>query len=990
MRFMFRSLAAIVLACHFIVATAAGADKTVLNIDVLPVIPMQHASWSAAAGAPTGIYAITQTLDGWLWIGSSAGLFRFDGVRFLRAEGALAPLTANIFDLGTLADGTLWVTYRFGGMSLLKDGHMRHFAAGKLNTPGGTLFTVGQDGAGRIWLASGQGLRVLAADGTWTAPPAALGAPAGLAMAMLLDRSGTFWLRGSDAVYALAKQGAQFVQKDKIGGAGKFAQHPDGSVWTSDESPGLRMVQGAPGADPKAWAINTLFANIVFDAGGALWSTGISGITRDIPTAVPRAHRVDAEHGLSGRHGLAVFEDREQNIWVGTENGLDRFRPYRLQPLALPHYRGEAQALAPGAQGGAWVDVSFVASAKATPAQFAPESSAALLTTALHTAPDGTVWSGGRGGIWKMRDGKREAVGMPPGITDPMATPTLSLTTDTAGTLWVSLGRKGVFSLKDGTWTAHGGVAGLADFPTTALASDAQGRTWFGSTGDQIRLLDKGAVRRFGRDDGLAIGTVLAVVPTPHRVWVGGENGLAYFDGKRFIPVTGHGGEPFAGTSGIVPDADGTLWLNGGTGISLIAPDELRATLRQPGRQVRFNRLDYRDGLVGTAAPIIPLPSAIRSTDGTLWFSTTGGVVAFDPARLPKNPLVPPVVVTAIKAGGKDYAAVDGLRLAPGTRALDVEFAALSYRAPERVGFRYRLDGVDSDWHNADGRRSAQYTNLAPGQYRFRVIAANDDGLWNTAGTTLTFSIAPSLTQTLWFRVLCGAAVLGALWLLYRMRLRLLARRIAAQMNTRIDERERIARELHDTLLQSIMGLVLKVGAAVQRLRVDERKPLEDALATARQVLGEGRDRVAGLRGASLQHAGLARAIDDFGTALAQDSGIAFALAVKGTAVRLDDAVSEELLAIAREAVWNAFVHAQPRHVTVTLGYSARGVGLTVADDGCGIPAEVQGGRVGHWGLPGLRERAAKIGATLELTSSPGAGTTWTLALPREHATAAK
>lgn len=980
MRSLLRTFAIVLLACH---VTVAGAATPAQLDDVLPVIPMQHVSWSAAAGAPTGIYAITQTPDGWLWIGSSAGLFRFDGVRFLRAEGPLAPISSNIFDMGVLPDGTLWVTYRFGGVSLMKDGRMRHFQAGQKNTPTWTMPTVGQDAEGRIWLSSMQGLRVLGADGVWAEAPASLKAPAGMAWSMLLDRDGTFWLRGADAVYTLAKHGTEFVQKDKVGPIGKLVQHPDGSIWTSDQTAGMRLLQGEPGVNAAAWTRRTLVDKFVFDHDGALWTTGDKMVTRDIPAHVPRAHSLDAEHGLSGRHALAVFEDREQNIWVGTESGLDRLRPYRLKPLTLPRFLSEARSLAPAAGGGAWVDVSFLRSPTAAPVQFAPGSSAALLTTAMYPAPDGTLWTGGRGGIWHVRDGKRTPIGMPPGIADPMATPTLALTMDAAGTLWISLGRKGVFSWKDGVWAAHGGVAGLANFPTTALASDARGRMWFGSTGDQIRLLAQGAVRRFGREDGLALGSVLAIVPTPHRVWVGGENGLAYFDGKRFIPVTGRGGEPFAGTSGIVPGVDGTLWLNSGAGIASIAPDELRAAFTDPRHHVRFHRLDYRDGLVGTAAPIIPLPSAIRTTDGTLWFSTTGGVVAFDPAALPKNTLVPPVFVTSVKAGGKDYAAVDGMRLAAGTRALEVDFTALSYRAPERVGFRYRLDGVDQDWQTTDGRRSASYTNLAPGNYRFRVMAANDDGVWNTEGATLTFAIAPSLTQTLWFRVLCAVAVLVALWLLYRMRLRLLARRIEAQMNTRIDERERIARELHDTLLQSIMGLVLKVGAAVQRLRVEERKPLEDALVTARQVLGEGRDRVAGLRGASLQHAGLARTIDDFGTALAQDSGIAFALTVTGQPVALDSTVAEELLAIAREAVWNAFVHAQPSNVTVTLDYSARRVGLTVADDGIGIPVDVQHGRDGHWGLPGMRERAARIGATLALHSSEGIGTTWTLALPR-------
>lgn len=963
---------------------AAIAAPAATPAGELPIIAMQHSSWTAAEGAPTGIKGIAQTPDGWLWIGSTAGLFRFDGVRFERAPAALAPLSSTISSLGVLADGTLWMSYKFGGASLVRGGRVRHFRVGEHRTPGGTVNSIGQDARGRVWLGSGQGLRVLGADGNWQRPDAGMGAPEGGADAMLLDRRGGFWVRTGDAVHVLRKDGARFESKLAVKGHGTLAEHPDGSIWTSDMmGNGLYLVDGEPQAGPDAWRTEDGINDFSFDRAGSMWQPTTSGVKLTAPSGATRQQHSDMAHGLSGHHGFTVFQDREGNVWIGTENGLDRFRPYRLGAIALPAYIGGARPLAARPAGGVWIDRSFLAEPGAQPLQFAPKGSDLDLTTALHADADGTLWSGGIGGLWKIRDGRREAVPLPSGVPDPMRTAIFSMAGGADGRLWISMGRRGLYALRGGEWEAHGGIAALDKFAATAMAGDARGRMWFGSTDDRLAILEQGRVRRLGREDGLGLGTVLAILPAADGAWVGGENGLAWFDGKRFIPVTGQGGDPFAGTTGIVFALDGSLWLNGGAGISAIGADELRKTLERPGYRVRFERLDYRDGLPGTASGITPLPSAIRSADGKLWFSTLAGTVGFDPAALQRNSLPPPVYVTGLKADGKDYPVRDGVALAAGTGRVEIDFTALSYRSPERMRFRYRLEGVDQAWQEPENRRAAYYTNLAPGSYRFRVAASNDDGVWNEQGALLRFELAPSLTQAGWFRMLCGGAVLAGLWLLHRMRLRRAGRRLAAQMNARLAERERIARELHDTLLQSIQGLLWKMRAAARRLGEDDRKPIDEALETAGQVLADGRDRVAGLRGESVMQAGLAAAIRTYGEPLARQAQAGFDVLARGKEAVLDGAVCDAVFAIAREAIWNAFVHARPRKVMVTLAYGRRELVVTIADDGAGMPAEVllSGARPGHWGIPGMRERAAKIGA-LELVSNEGQGTTWTLRVP--------
>lgn len=952
-------------------------------MDKAPVIDLPHASWTAREGAPSNITGIAQTRDGWIWIGSTSGLYKFDGVRFLRATGAEAPLSANVAGIGVLPDGLMWVGYKYGGVSLMAGGRMRHYPGGKDGGPAGTVLGAARDATGRLWLATGRGLLVLGADGRWRPCDPALGAPDSGFASLLADRDGALWAGGTAGVFVLPKGGTRFELLTPLSTLLPLVRHPDGSIWATDDArPALRMLAGPAGGPPLAWDVPqgaTLFA---FDRDGYAWVADGSGILHGA-AANGQLRRMWAEHGLSGRKVQAVFEDRERNVWVGTESGLDRFRAPRVRPEALSgDAASDALPLAGGTGAGVWAGHAFLGAPGAPARDYGHAPPGVNDTiTALYRGPAGDVWAAGFGGLWAVRPDGSGWRRLHPGIDGPATT--YAMAQDSAGTLWMALGRRGVAAWRDGRWSAGGGVAALETFAAATVAADRRGRVWFGSVGDDLALLDRGKVRHYGRADGLTVGTVVQIVPADDGAWVGGENGLMHFDGTRFTPVAGRNGEPFAGITGMVFARDGTLWLNGAGGISSIAPAELRRVLREPGYAVAYGRLDYRDGLRGTAGAIIPVPSATRSDDGTLWFTTIGGVYGFDPAALPRNKLVPPVVITGLKAGATPYTARDGMRLPAGTETLDVDFTALSYREPGRVAFRYRLDGVDQDWREG-GDRSAHYTNLGPGHYRFQVLASNDDGVWNTTGATLAFDIAPRLTQTTWFRVLCIVAALVVAWRLQLFWMRRTARRLAVRMDARVAERERIARELHDTLLQSIQGLMLLFWSTASRLTAETRAPLEAALARANGVVAEGRDRVAGLRSSAVPDADLAGALRRFAEPLARDAGIAFHLYADGQARGLREPAADEAFAIAREALWNTFTHARARAVDVTLQYAPAALVLTVSDNGVGLPDDVDAerGRDGHWGIPGMRERALTLGATLTVQTAPGDGTTWTLRVP--------
>ena len=964
-------------------AALLPAPAAALPAATEPVIDLVHASWTAREGAPAGITGITQTPDGWIWIGSTSGLYKFDGVRFLRAAGSEAPLSSNVSAIGVLPDGLLWVGYQYGGVSLMTQGRMRHYRAGEPDVPAGNVFDAARDAQGRLWLATGRGLHVLGADGHWRRPDPALGAPARSVHAIRLDRRGTLWVRGPDGIFALPKDRARFELRSTLSSHGSLALHPDGSVWAADEDlAGLILLAAPDRGAASPWPLPRPTDRFTIDHDGYAWVADQAGVLR-AGTAARHApaRRMWADHGLSGRKVQALFEDREQNVWVGTESGLDRFRAPHLRAAALPeHLTSNSRAIAGGAGSSVWADHSFLADPQAVSRVYA-RAPAGLddVVTALYRGRDGRVWAAGFAGLWAVAPDGSGWRHLYPGD----GTTTYAMTQDSAGTLWLAMGRPGVAAWRDGQWLPGGGLPELTTFAAATVAADTRGRVWIGSVGNDLALLDRGRVHHFGPADGLAVGTVVQVLPTGDGAWVGGENGLMHFDGTRFSPVKGSNGEPFAGITGLVFARDGTLWVNGAEGISSIAPDELRRVVREPGYRVRFGRLDYRDGLRGTASALRPVPSATRSDDGTLWFSTIGGIYGFDPATLPRNTLVPPVFITGLQTGGIAFAATDNARLPAGTDTLDVDFTALSYREPERMTFRYRLDGVDHDWHEGS-MRSAHYINLGPGHYRFRVQAANDEGVWNTEGAALSFDIEPGLTQTLWFRVLCGAAALFAAWRAQLFWMRRTARRLAVRMGERVAERERIARELHDTLLQSIQGLMLMFWSATGRIAPDVRAPLEAALARANRVVAEGRDRVVGLRTSAVPDADLAQALRRFAEPLARDGGVAFHLYADGRARRLRDAAADEAFAIAREALWNAFAHAKAHALTVTLQYTTAALTVTVADDGIGLPDDVDAerGREHHWGIVGMRERAHTLGAALSVTSVPGEGTAWTLRVP--------
>ena len=959
-----------------------------------------HTGWTVKQGAPGQIAALAQTSDGFLWLATQVGLFRFDGVTFERFEPAVGEhlLSDSVSALFASRSGALWVGYRYGGASLVANGRVVNFTeAGGFST--GSVFGFAEQRDGTVWAATYQGL-MRRSGGRWEWVREDWGLDERQVRAVLVDREGAVWLAARDSLYVLPAGTHRFhVAATGIGQASQLAQAPDGSIWVAELDGGVRRLPpGAPAPAATTVEVATAAVSLLFDRDGALWvgSTGdglhrLAHPERLADSTTGAASRFREPAGLTADYIGPALEDREGNVWFGTARGLDRFRAARFVPAGLPRgsfdfalVAGEADVVWAGTRNRPLLRVQ-VPSVVAT--TFDQPVSCAIRDR------DGAIWLGGPGGIWRMEGESPARVASLPERAPSSAVQ--ALTVDQAGVLWVSLNVPGVFKLEQGAWTHlehHPGLLERAS-PLTLLTDDA-GRVWMGYSRSRITRARGDAMRLYTAADGLEVGNVTALVDGPSRVWIGGEWGLAIEEGaERFRSLRARDAASLEGITGLIERANGDLWLNGSRGVVHLLAAEVRRAVEDPAYLMVAERFDYLDGLPGAPAQFRPLPTAIEGGDGRLWFATTSGVVWIDPDHVVRNTLPPPVAIRALRFGDRTLSPGDDLRLPSRTNALQVRYTALSLSIPERIRFRYRLEGLEDSWHDAGAAREASFNNLGPGKYRFRVVAANDDGVWNDAGASLDFSVAPTFSQTWWFRALGVLVAFGVLWILYLARLRELGNRIRLRAHERHLERERIARELHDTLLQSVQGLILRFQVAADAATdADTRRALESALDRADAVLAEGRDRVKDLRVSAEGADDLAHALDELGRELAEGNAARFRLDVVGEARPLARLVQDEVYRVGREALINAFRHAQAQTIAVELAFSARRFDLRVSDDGRGIATDVldAGGRAGHWGLTGMKERARRVGGELVMNSRAGEGTTIALGVPGTIAFAAE
>jgi signal transduction histidine kinase len=753
--------------------------------------------------------------------------------------------------------------------------------------------------------------------------------------------------------------------------------------------PGLglqRFVDGAwqtlelQGLSSAALPVTALFV----DREDSLWvGTVDRGVYR---VRSGRVDHYDSADGLSSDGVLSFFQDREGSIWVATDRGLDKFRNMHVASYS----RREGL------------------------------SSNSVATVVA--AQDGTLWIGNLNSLDRLRQGRVHSIRAGSGLPGTQVT---SLFEDRERRLWVGLDtgvavlEQGRFRLITGTGSrAMGTIVGITqdregdiwllavaeptklvrihdlqvqeeiaapDIPRTRrMVADPRGGLWLGLTNGDLAHYMNGRVQivPFGLPRHAA--AIHALITTPdNAVLAATSSGVIASRGGAPYTLSTRNGLPCDRISSLIFDRSGALWLYAACGLISIPADELAKWWAQPGARVRFKWLDASDGVQHAITPF--QPAAARSPDGRLWFASESVLQTVDPERLDLNTLAPPVHIDAVVADRRDYAANDGVRFQPRTRDIEIKYTALSFAVPEKVLFRYRLEGHDDEWHEAGTRRHAFYTDLPPGDYRFQVIASNNDGVWNETGASLRFSIEPTFYQTRTFAILCCAAVIGGVWLLISLRVRQVAKRMQMRLEERLFERERIARELHDTLLQGMLSASLQLSVANSQIAANApAKPLvERILQLLRQAIDEGRNALHDLRE---RHAGpgeLERAFAQIPQDLGTEDTISYRLIVEGTPRPLRPLVRDEVYRIGREALANAFRHSAASLIEAVLEFDRQHFRLVVRDDGCGIdPEVVRSGREGHWGLSGMRERSEKIGAEIKVRSGAAAGTEIELIIP--------
>jgi signal transduction histidine kinase/ligand-binding sensor domain-containing protein len=950
-----------------------------------------HRAWKiddGYLGSRAEVFA--QDKDGYLWVGTANGLFRFDGIQFTQWKPpGNSPSLGLVLSLLADRDGSLWIGTD-NGVSHWDHRRLTHYK----DRAGQFVYSLAQDGAGAIWFTpysftsneEDVVCKVASEKLTCFGKKDRLPPPAP-SFKFLRDASGTLWMARSDSILSWREGVTKIYDLKRLrnnlnqGGVTSLAVDSDGSLFVgiSKQGPGLglqRFRNGqlstviAPGFDGSRHRVSSLFV----DRHQALWiSTFDEGIYRLYQGNVDHFGRLD---GLSADFTRAVFEDREGSIWVCTGEGVDQLRDLAVRSFSRMAY--------PKAR------------------EF----------DTLVTLPDGRMWIGGDGVLYTLVNGNNRFISQA-GVEGKQVT---TIFGDRAGRVWVGLdntlnlfsnGRFLPVKMPDGrpvgfivsmTEDTSGGLFAITTSPTRTLlsidakalkasavfpaldaskiAADPREGIWIGTNTGTIQHFSGGKITNYSITPQSGTRIAQLTVTPGGDVLAAGDFGLALLTNGAVHVFGPANGLPCSYVNNFLFDANGSLWLYTACGLVELSAAELQQWRENDRAQFSPRLFDSSDGFKGS---LPPFEGAARSADGRLWFNNQQELMMIDPAHMYGNATPPPVHIQAIRADFVEHALAENMKLPRLTRDIEIDHAALSFVAPEKIRSRYRLSGFDQQWHDVGSRRQAVYMNLKPGTYFFQVIAANNDGIWNLQGDKLSFTIPPTFYETSWFLVCLALAGLLLIYAIFIVRLRVSTRLVEGRMNERLLERDRIARELHDTLLQGFQGIVLRLHGTT-RLLPDAnpaRLSLEDTMDRADQILVDGRRSLLQLRSRANTSTGLAEQLHQIVADLRTQNEIPCEILIRGQEHTLKPTVQEEVVSIVRESLTNAFRHSKAARIVVELDSTATHFTIVCRDNGVGLPSTVlqAGAAEGHWGLVGLRERAQNLHARLVLRNNEPHGT---------------
>ncbi len=954
-----------------------------------------HTAWRIQDGFFSGTpQAITQTADGYLWIGTEAGLVRFDGVRFVpwvAPPGKQLPST-NIHSLLGARDGSLWIgtsrgLAKWNQLDLVNVSATPSFIETILQDAKGTVWVTRSqvhDGTGPLCEVSGDALHCYgASDGILFA----------YAQPLFRDSRERIWIGSSTGLLRWSTGEVKtylnpaLMRTEGLSGVNAIASEPDGALLVgmrqSGQGLGLRRLLEDRWEDydlPGMRGAELEVAALLTDRNNGLWvGTGNRGIYR---IHGGRAEHFGSADGLSSDSVQGFYEDREGNVWVATSRGIDRFHETRVVSFSIREglTSEDADSVLAARDGTVWIgnlkaldvlrhgELSAIQTRNGLPGH---------LVTSLFEDYQGRLWVGVDSGLTVHDQGQFRAVNKPDGKSIGVIT---AITEDVDHNIWAASTQPALFRIQD--LQVRDEIPPPRIPRAVSLAADPKNGVWLGLANGNLARLRQGQLEILPTKRPAKEPIHNLLVESDGSVWAATSEGVLLWRDNREQILDSHNGLACDDVYTILRDNRGSVWLDTRCGLIAIDASELNRWWQQPDAKLKVRTLDVFDG----AQPGLTnfRPEASKSPDGKLWFTNENILQMVDPEHLSGNRIPPPVHVEQIIADRKAYSWRDNLQLPARTRDIEIDYTALSLVVPEKVRFRYKLEGHDSDWQDPQTRRQAFYNDLPPGNYRFHVVASNNDGVWNEVGATSNFTILPAFFQTAWFRLSCILAGAAILWLLYALRLRRITAGIQARFEERLEERARIARDLHDTLLQGIFSASLHFDLANNRLPPDSpaKSPVERGIELLKQVAQEGRNALRALRTPQTDD-DLEQALLRLRQEFALPESISFRVVAEGQPRRLRPHIRDEVYLIAREAVLNAFRHSHGNSIEVEVDYISRNLRILIRDNGCGIDAQVlKTGREGHWGLASMRERAEKIGGALDVLSSINAGTEIQLRMP--------
>jgi ligand-binding sensor domain-containing protein/signal transduction histidine kinase len=977
-----------------------------------------HDVWGTERGWPGGsITAIAQTANGYLWIGTDKGLVRFDGVTFRSFERAdpdpmaIGPVRSLLVDasdnLWILLQNTIVLRYRNEKFELVRG----------WSENGTTAIAPGLSGS--VLLSSLAEGTVSYSDNQFhTLSAGTLLTDADVARATTDEASDP--------------KASNFSWFDRLAAPTSLvisiAQTADGRIWLGTEGRGLFYLR--EGRVSTAGLANTKINCLLPLQNSALWVGTSKGVLRWDGHELTSA---DIPSSLRNLDILSILRDRDSNLWIGTRRGLLRFNP---NGVSWSSTAAPVSTLFEDREGNIWIggarglerlrDTGFVS-------HTVPQLDLQSLGS-LHVDSGGRVWVAPiHGGLRWMKEGKTGVV-----TTDGIASDVVysiagtdkddiwvgrqqgglthlrsdgniftaktytqadGLAQDRVytvyrgrdGSVWSGTLNRGVSKLKDGHFTNYSATEGLASNTISSIAESPDGTMWFGTTNGVSALSQKGWTTYTSRDGLPSADVNCLLLDSAKILWIGTAEGLAYLnDGRIYLP-NGAPASLKAPIFGMEEDKNGNLWIATSDHVLRVSRDNL---LSNVVRSDGIRAFDQADGLESTQG-VKRSRSVVSDPTGRIWFALGNGLSVVDPSRVAMISAPAITQIEGLSVDGGPISIQGKIQIPASPRRITFAYTGLSLATPERVRFKYFLEGFDRGWSEPVATREAVYTNLGAGSYRFRVVASNADNLWNGSETTLAFKIEPLFWQTAWFWITCVVLILVSAWSIHRYRLYLVTTQFNLRLEERVGERTRIARELHDTLLQSFQGLLLRFQAATNLLpkRPEEAKQgFESAIDQAARAITESRDAVQGLRSSSVARNDLALAISSLGEELASSetnqNAAKLEVEVEGDPRNLHPNLRDEVYRIAGEALRNAFRHSQAKHIEVEIRFDEARLRVRVRDDGMGMDGKYLKGddRPGHYGLRGMRERAKLLGGKLAVWSEFDSGTEVELLIPAARA----